>query len=165
MQVLTEIDPRICGQITHTTGISVVNTFRMDGYYQQFLTSMAGANNQTMAMSEAVGHSPISPTGIPSTLHNFSYLPGYPDLPTGGAKVPKGRRKSSSGIAGVDTVKHRRTRSGCFTCRSRRVKVRELLVLNMAAQSNTTYSATRPDLYVNVSNGRLPWINEIAKPN
>jgi hypothetical protein len=29
-----------------------------------------------------------------------------------------------AGIPGVEAVKHRRTRSGCFTCRSRRVKVR-----------------------------------------
>ncbi|TQS33230.1 hypothetical protein Golomagni_06432 [Golovinomyces magnicellulatus] len=38
-------------------------------------------------------------------------------------KSHKGRRKSASGASGADAVKHRRTRSGCFTCRSRRVKV------------------------------------------
>lgn len=127
----------------------------MDGYYQQFLTSMAGANNQTMAMSEAVGQSPISPTGIPSTFHNFNYLPGYSDLATGGAKAPKGRRKSAAGIAGVDAVKHRRTRSGCFTCRSRRVKVRELLHVNIVASANSIGSVTKQDRFVNVSNMTL----------
>jgi len=30
---------------------------------------------------------------------------------------------SYGSILGVEAVKHRRTRSGCFTCRSRRVKV------------------------------------------
>lgn len=34
-------------------------------------------------------------------------------------KTARNRRKGPSG----DQVKHRRTRSGCFTCRSRRVKV------------------------------------------
>lgn len=33
---------------------------------------------------------------------------------------PKSRRKLTSGS---DQVKHRRTRSGCYTCRARRVKV------------------------------------------
>lgn len=32
-----------------------------------------------------------------------------------------GKRRS---VTGADHVKHRRTRSGCFTCRQRRVKVR-----------------------------------------
>ena len=35
----------------------------------------------------------------------------------------KGRKKSLAANPGGDIVKHRRTRSGCFTCRSRRVKV------------------------------------------
>ena len=30
---------------------------------------------------------------------------------------------SHGGMPGIEAVKHRRTRSGCFTCRSRRVKV------------------------------------------
>ncbi|KAI9799521.1 MAG: hypothetical protein M1833_004043 [Piccolia ochrophora] len=40
----------------------------------------------------------------------------------GGSKQPRVRRKSAGG---GEHVKHRRTRSGCFTCRSRRVKCDE----------------------------------------
>ena len=41
------------------------------------------------------------------------------------AKPPRVRRKSSTGL---DQVKHRRTRSGCFTCRMRRVKVSDIIL-------------------------------------
>lgn len=39
---------------------------------------------------------------------------------TPNSKPSRVRRKSAPGS---ETVKHRRTRSGCFTCRTRRVKV------------------------------------------
>ncbi|KAF8457780.1 hypothetical protein BGX38DRAFT_1085975 [Terfezia claveryi] len=42
--------------------------------------------------------------------------------PTSGSSSARLRRKSS---AGVEQVKHRRTRSGCYTCRARRVKCDE----------------------------------------
>lgn len=40
--------------------------------------------------------------------------------------APRSRRRPQPG---AEHVKHRRTRSGCYTCRQRRVKVRELHVL------------------------------------
>ena len=41
-----------------------------------------------------------------------------------GFSKPRGQRKSAAS-GNPEHVKHRRTRSGCLTCRSRRVKVRE----------------------------------------
>ena len=38
----------------------------------------------------------------------------------------EGVHLSQGGLGGLEGVKHRRTRSGCFTCRSRRVKVRDI---------------------------------------
>lgn len=43
--------------------------------------------------------------------------------PDVGASAPKAPVKVKRRAANSDHVKHRRTRSGCFTCRSRRVKV------------------------------------------
>jgi hypothetical protein len=37
--------------------------------------------------------------------------------------APKGSRYRRKSAQGSEHVKHRRTRSGCYTCRSRRVKV------------------------------------------
>jgi len=47
-------------------------------------------------------------------------------------KTQRSRRKSATGL---DAVKHRRTRSGCFMCRSRRVKV---------SQQPIAFGRTRP---------------------
>jgi hypothetical protein len=41
--------------------------------------------------------------------------------------VPKPNRNRRKSTQGPDHAKHRRTRSGCFTCRSRRVKVRSIM--------------------------------------
>ncbi|CEJ84648.1 hypothetical protein VHEMI03538 [[Torrubiella] hemipterigena] len=98
----------------------------MDEYYQHFLSNMAGANSQPMRIPDSINQSPISPTAGSTTFHNFSYLPDFSEISgTGSSKAQKGRRKSASSASGVDAVKHRRTRSGCFTCRSRRVKCDE----------------------------------------
>ena len=50
-------------------------------------------------------------------------------------------------MPGVEAVKHRRTRSGCFTCRSRRVKVSNLVDCCSLYLSGADYalSAMRPD--------------------
>ena len=69
-------------------------------------------------------------SGQPGTLgtHDVYYSAGHPaseefgvdaaaEIPVGGAR-PRVRQK-----CGSDNVKHRRTRSGCLTCRLRRVKV------------------------------------------
>lgn len=52
-------------------------------------------------------------------------------------------------------IKHRRTRSGCFTCRSRRVKVISFLIFNDAVADNSNHSAMRLGLFVNVSTSWL----------
>lgn len=58
---------------------------------------------------------------MPGSYQGLGYFTGFPEpiMFNGQAKAPR-RRKSTPG---VDHVKHRRTRSGCYTCRSRRVKV------------------------------------------
>ncbi|KAJ6789309.1 hypothetical protein PWT90_01049 [Aphanocladium album] len=101
--------------------------------YPQFLSSM---------MAGAEAHAPISPeelnhpflggphlpiNSVPVNYQNFGHFTGFPG-PSFSFQPPisRGRRKSSSGTAtDTEQVKHRRTRSGCFTCRGRRVKCDE----------------------------------------
>jgi len=52
---------------------------------------------------------------------DLKYLFGVQDPTMIPAGKPKGNRRKST--QGSEHVKHRRTRSGCYTCRSRRVKV------------------------------------------
>ena len=68
----------------------------------------------------------LSPSiaGNPTTPHyNHSPMNAFFVMPDGShsQNIKPARRRRSAG--GSDTVKHRRTRSGCFTCRTRRVKV------------------------------------------
>lgn len=54
--------------------------------------------------------------------------------------------------ASQDHVKHRRTRSGCYTCRERRVKVPSLDPMRRKTRLTARcLSATKPDRYANVS--------------
>lgn len=51
----------------------------------------------------------------------------------------------------TDHVKHRRTRSGCYTCRGRRVKVLKAPYLHCTNSADTIYdSVTRNALYAKV---------------
>ncbi|KAJ4011664.1 hypothetical protein NW752_008672 [Fusarium irregulare] len=61
---------------------------------------------------------------MPGPYQQLGYFTGFPDpMMFNPGKSQKARRKSAAGTpAAVDHVKHRRTRSGCFMCRSRRVK-------------------------------------------
>jgi hypothetical protein len=104
----------------------------MDDYYHQFLSSMSGAGSHPPPddlQSSPIqgGQIPGLPTSLANTYQNPEYMPGFTDqVVYKSAKHPKGRRKSAAGLApGVDHVKHRRTRSGCYMCRSRRVKCDE----------------------------------------
>jgi hypothetical protein len=54
-----------------------------------------------------------------SSYANMSFLFGVQDPAVIAPKGSRNRRKPAHG----EHVKHRRTRSGCYTCRSRRVKV------------------------------------------
>lgn len=115
----------------------------MGDYYRQFLSTMSGAEgylptspdeiNQVLGpgvplpMSTPPMHSPY-----PSNMGNMGYFAGYPE-PTiiNAPKASKSRRRSAASQGGnLDQVKHRRTRSGCYTCRSRRVKVGKVQALH-----------------------------------
>jgi hypothetical protein len=83
-----------------------------------------------------------SPPGI-----YFGQTPigSYFNTPDGGQSQHAGskprRRRSQSGIEGV---KHRRTRSGCFTCRTRRVKVGQCIyVIHSGARADELWQKVR----------------------
>ncbi|KAK1465888.1 hypothetical protein CMEL01_11880 [Colletotrichum melonis] len=60
---------------------------------------------------------------MPGPYPNLGYFTGFPD-PVG-LTTPKSSRNRRKSASGLDHVKHRRTRSGCYMCRSRRVKCDE----------------------------------------
>lgn len=110
----------------------------MSENYPQFLSSMmAGAEAHARMSPEDLNHpflaAPQLPVNAaPINYQNFGYFPGYPGQAFSfHPPVSKGRRKSSSAITtDAEQVKHRRTRSGCYTCRGRRVKVRSICIHN-----------------------------------
>jgi len=62
----------------------------------------------------------IHQLGSASSYTDIQYLFGEQDPVMIAPKPNRNRRKSNQGS---EHTKHRRTRSGCYTCRSRRVKV------------------------------------------
>ena len=98
----------------------------MDDYYHQFLTSMTGVPARpTPNIQDIPTSSPqqVAPHAVPmaNPYSSLEYFTGFPEpIMFNAPKSQRNRRKSSLGL---EHVKHRRTRSGCFTCRSRRVKV------------------------------------------
>lgn len=103
----------------------------MGDYYQHFLSSMSGAGlHQTQGMQNippgqayqgmplSMSTSPVSETQSPGLFTGNVFTAVYD------TSKSKNRKKSTGVAPAVDSVKHRRTRSGCYTCRSRRVKVR-----------------------------------------
>lgn len=68
---------------------------------------------------ETTPHQPYQLSSA-SSYADLHYLFGVQD-PAMIAPKPAGNRRKSE--KGPDHAKHRRTRSGCYTCRSRRVKV------------------------------------------
>ncbi|KAK3943875.1 hypothetical protein QBC46DRAFT_361616 [Diplogelasinospora grovesii] len=103
----------------------------MSDYYHQFLSSMAGVGghpgtNQQDGLS-SMPQPPGMPMGPGTPLTNpyqsLGYFTGFPEpIMFNAPKTQRSRRKSAPGL---DHIKHRRTRSGCYTCRSRRVKCDE----------------------------------------
>lgn len=103
----------------------------MGDYYQHYLTSISGAGLQgydNMNIPPQYPGMPVPMGGSP--VEDFQQSTGY--FTTGSRDShmydgirPKGRKKSVGSVSGAEAVKHRRTRSGCFTCRSRRVKCDE----------------------------------------
>jgi hypothetical protein len=110
----------------------------MDGGYQAYLASMAGVRGQSSPHPQQIhlqrqqqpplgmpmGSSAFMQSSYPSSLGPFTGFP-EPIMYNSVPKAQRSRRRSSA--PGLDHIKHRRTRSGCYTCRSRRVKVRERL--------------------------------------
>ncbi|KAK4194785.1 fungal-specific transcription factor domain-containing protein [Triangularia verruculosa] len=103
----------------------------MGDYYHHFLSSMAGVGGQPsqspLEGPPQMSHQPqmIAMGGppMPSPYQSLGYFTGFPEpIMFNAPKTQRSRRKSAPGL---DHIKHRRTRSGCFTCRSRRVKCDE----------------------------------------
>ncbi|KAK3390907.1 hypothetical protein B0H63DRAFT_125709 [Podospora didyma] len=102
----------------------------MSDYYHHFLSSMAGIGGHPSAnqpgSSPAMPQPQVMPMGGPpmsNPYQSLGYFTGFPDpIMFNAPKSQRSRRKSAPGL---DHIKHRRTRSGCYTCRSRRVKCDE----------------------------------------
>jgi len=100
----------------------------MSDYYHHFLSSMAGVGGQPNANplegSQPMQQPPPMPAGtqgMANPYQSLGYFTGFPEpIMFNAPKAQRSRRKSAPGL---DHIKHRRTRSGCYTCRSRRVKV------------------------------------------
>ncbi|KAI1470750.1 uncharacterized protein F4812DRAFT_277323 [Daldinia caldariorum] len=105
----------------------------MSDYYQQYLPPAAGteespnlspqdAQYQPQQHSTHIGN--ISPP-LTTPYQNLGYFTGFPDPIMFQAPKAQSNRSRKKSASGADHVKHRRTRSGCYTCRSRRVKCDE----------------------------------------
>ncbi|KAI0159714.1 fungal-specific transcription factor domain-containing protein [Xylariaceae sp. FL1272] len=69
-----------------------------------------------------------SPVTFVGPYQNLGYFTGFPDpnvYPPQTKPPSQNSRSRKKSTPGTDHVKHRRTRSGCYTCRSRRVKCDE----------------------------------------
>ncbi|KAI0391078.1 hypothetical protein F5Y17DRAFT_471031 [Xylariaceae sp. FL0594] len=108
----------------------------MSGFYQLSPSSMTDMGISPTAslpdMQEAHYQSHLPPQmGNPAAplanhYQSLGYYPSFPDSsPFQEQKPPSGRSRKKSTSSGGDPVKHRRTRSGCYTCRGRRVKCDE----------------------------------------
>ncbi|KAK4231403.1 adhesion and hyphal regulator 1 [Podospora fimiseda] len=102
----------------------------MSDYYHHFLSSMTGIGGQPnpnhLEGHPGIPHPQAGPLVGPP-MHNpyqsLGYFTGFPEPIIFSA--PKSQRSRRKSAAGLDHIKHRRTRSGCYTCRSRRVKCDE----------------------------------------
>ncbi|KAI0022704.1 hypothetical protein F4780DRAFT_163590 [Xylariomycetidae sp. FL0641] len=105
----------------------------MSNYYQPYPSNMAGAgassnsNSHEAPFSHQGGPSQLGHVGtpVPNPYQSLGYFTGFPDPIMFQAPRAPGNRTRKKSTPGMDTVKHRRTRSGCYTCRSRRVKCDE----------------------------------------
>ncbi|OLN88047.1 hypothetical protein CCHL11_00453 [Colletotrichum chlorophyti] len=100
----------------------------MGDYYHHFLTSMTGVATGHSTSPQDMHHPqfpgvqmPLMGGAMPGSFTNLGYFTGFSD-PVG-LNAPKSSRNRRKSAQGLDHVKHRRTRSGCYMCRSRRVKV------------------------------------------
>ncbi|KAI1327153.1 hypothetical protein F5Y16DRAFT_205060 [Xylariaceae sp. FL0255] len=67
------------------------------------------------------------PVPFTNPYQNLGYFSGFPEASSfqPPKPPPSSSRSRKKSVQGPDHVKHRRTRSGCYTCRSRRVKCDE----------------------------------------
>lgn len=105
----------------------------MSEYYHNFLSSVSGlgANSGLSPQDAPQGPPPAFGTGSsidPNKFQNMTYYSGFAE--PGLFQAPRSQRNRRKSAPGADHIKHRRTRSGCFTCRSRRVKVRHSFELS-----------------------------------
>lgn len=111
----------------------------MSDYYHHFLSSMTGVgehqNPNTQDASPTQSHGlPLGGQQASNLYQNLGYFTGFPEpIMFNSPKAQRSRRKSAPGL---DHIKHRRTRSGCYTCRSRRVKVTSPVVKLSLAESD-----------------------------
>ncbi|KAI0506430.1 hypothetical protein F5B22DRAFT_650682 [Xylaria bambusicola] len=107
----------------------------MSGFYQISSSSMAemgispNANLQDVEDAHYPPHPPPQmgshPRPLTNQYQNLGYYTGFPEPIVFQEPKPQNNRNKKRSTPGVDHVKHRRTRSGCYTCRSRRVKCDE----------------------------------------
>jgi hypothetical protein len=133
----------------------------MSDYYHHFLSSMTGvgaqppnANFNPQDAPLPLQQPPAMPlAGVPpNPYQSLGYFTGFPEpIMFNAPKSQRSRRKSAPGL---DHIKHRRTRSGCYTCRSRRVKVfAAFFGLVMGLGLISAHSATRRVLFAKVRTG------------
>lgn len=104
----------------------------MSEYYHTFLSSVSGIENNAAPYPQSSDPPVVSTTATTmeensaalNSLQNVSYYTGFPE-PIIQYQPPKAQRNRRKSAPGPDHIKHRRTRSGCFTCRGRRVKCDE----------------------------------------
>ncbi|KAG6366185.1 hypothetical protein INS49_000361 [Diaporthe citri] len=99
----------------------------MSEYYHNFLSSVSGLGTNSGLNSQDASRAPATfGTGSnmePNKFQNMTYYSGFPEPAL--FQAPRSQRNRRKSAPGADHIKHRRTRSGCFTCRSRRVKCDE----------------------------------------
>lgn len=114
-------------ELAQSTG-SIPSAQTMEEYFQYMASTGAGESPDGNVPDALQPHSTAMPMGSgPSStappFQGIGYFSGFPDPIMFQAPKPANSRSRKKSTPGLDHVKHRRTRSGCYTCRSRRVKV------------------------------------------
>ncbi|KAI0553473.1 hypothetical protein F4679DRAFT_473112 [Xylaria curta] len=103
----------------------------MSGFYQLSSSSveMGISPNTSVPDLEDTRYQPQQHSQIGNhagpQYQGLGYYTGFPDPIVFQEPKPQSSRSKKKSAPGIDHVKHRRTRSGCYTCRSRRVKCDE----------------------------------------
>ncbi|KAI0490010.1 hypothetical protein F4859DRAFT_501634 [Xylaria cf. heliscus] len=107
----------------------------MSGFYQLSSSSMVEMGispNTSLQDLDDARYQPQQPSQMGShtgpltnQYQSIGYYPGFTDPIMFQEPKPQSSRSKKKSAPGIDHVKHRRTRSGCYTCRSRRVKCDE----------------------------------------